>query len=60
MQLLKPGEVADQLKVATVTIYKWAERGVLPCVRIEGVIRFVPEDVARLIRERRSGSKETT
>ena len=52
-QLLKPEEVAKMLKVAKVTPYAWAKRGILPHYRLEGTIRFKMEDIKAFIESRR-------
>lgn len=51
--LLRPEEVARMLKVAKVTPYQWAKRGVLPHYRLEGVIRFKLEDIKAFVEARR-------
>ena len=56
MQLLKPKDVAKQLSVATITIYKWCERGILPHFRLQGCIRFSQEDVDAFVKRRRIGA----
>jgi len=53
LQLLKPDDVARMLKVAKVTPYQWARRGVLPHYRLEGVIRFKMDDVRAFVEARR-------
>jgi len=58
--LLTAGDVAKILKVATVTIYKWAQSGVLPCYKLKSqdkrkkhVIRFKMNDIATFIEQSR-------
>jgi len=53
LQLLKPEDVARILKVAKVTPYQWARRGVLPHYRLEGTIRFKLQDVKDFVEARR-------
>ena len=53
MELLKPVEVASRLKVATVTVYKWAQRGLLPYYQLEGAIRIDEVDLLEFIKSRR-------
>lgn len=53
IQLLKPEEVAKMLKVAKVTPYAWARRGILPYYRLEGAIRFKLEDIKAFVESRR-------
>jgi len=57
VELLKPKEVAQKLKVKEVTIYQWARRGVLPHFKLEGCIRFDYQDVLEFVRERRIEAK---
>ena len=38
-------DVAHHLKCARKTVYNMAEEGRLPCVRIGGLLRFVPEKI---------------
>lgn len=52
MTILKADEVARLLRLAPSTIYEMARRGDLPSVRIGNrVVRFVAEDIERLIKE---------
>ena len=57
MELMKPKEVAKQLNVASITIYKWCERGILPYFRLQGCIRLSQEDVDSFVKERRVEAK---
>ena len=57
LQLLRPEDVARMLKVAKVTPYAWARRGVLAHYRLEGVIRFKLEDIKAFIEARRIAKK---
>jgi excisionase family DNA binding protein len=52
-QLLKPEDVARLLKIAKVTPYQWAKRGILPHYRLEGTIRFKLEDIKDFVNARR-------
>lgn len=56
-QLLKPEDVARMLKIAKVTPYQWARRGVLPHYKLEGTIRFKLEDIKAFIEARRVEGK---
>ena len=53
LQLLKAEDVARILKVAKVTPYQWARRGILPYYRLEGAIRFKLEDIKAFIEAQR-------
>lgn len=57
LQLLKAEDVAKILKVAKVTPYQWARRGVLPYYRLEGTIRFKLEDIKAFIEAQRMEKK---
>lgn len=57
LQLLRPEDVARMLKVAKVTPYQWARRGVLSHYRLEGVIRFKLEDIKAFVEARRIEKK---
>ena len=56
--LLKPEDVARILKVAKVTPYQWARKGVLPHYRLEGTIRFKMEDIKAFVEARRVEKKK--
>jgi excisionase family DNA binding protein len=43
--LISPEELAAALKVARVTAYQWVRRGVIPYLKLEGVVRFDPQDI---------------
>lgn len=57
LQLLKAEDVAKILKVAKVTPYQWARKGVLPYYRLEGTIRFKLEDIKAFIEAQRMEKK---
>jgi excisionase family DNA binding protein len=52
-RLLKPEDVKDRLGLTSVhTIYRWAESGKLPVIRLSSrVLRFREADVAQFIEE---------
>jgi excisionase family DNA binding protein len=53
LQLLKAEDVAQMLRIAKVTPYQWARKGVLPHYHLEGTIRFKLEDVKAFVDARR-------
>ncbi|MFH1680232.1 MAG: helix-turn-helix domain-containing protein [Candidatus Eisenbacteria bacterium] len=53
--LLTVDEVAEWLKVSASTVYDWAARSRIPCVRLGGRLRFVEDDVLRWIEARKEG-----
>ena len=48
--LIAPEELAAGLRVARVTVYQWVRRGVIPHLRLEGVVRFDPAEVAEWLK----------
>ncbi len=55
-QLLKPGEVAGLLGIGKSSVYRLADRRILPFFKIGGSIRFSEEDVASLLEQNRFGA----
>lgn len=45
--LLTINDVAQQLQVRRSTVYVWAAAGKIPCLKIHGLLRFRPEEIAR-------------
>jgi excisionase family DNA binding protein len=55
-ELLGVRDVARRLGVSTATVYRWAEEGTLPHVRLSSnILRFRPQDVAEFIASRFRG-----
>jgi len=56
--LISPEELAAALKIARVTAYQWVRRGVIPYLKLEGVVRFDPTEIdAWLKSNRRTATK---
>ncbi|MBI5536553.1 MAG: helix-turn-helix domain-containing protein [Deltaproteobacteria bacterium] len=51
--LWNANDVATYLKVSRSWVYHRAESGELPCVRIGGLLRFVPDDMRAFARGER-------
>lgn len=47
--LWKVSEVSAYLRMSTSWVYKEAEAGRLPCVRIGAALRFYPEEIRRFL-----------
>ena len=45
MKLLTVKEVAALLKARPSTIYSWAEQGLVPCLKLNGLLRFSESDI---------------
>ena len=56
MKLIGVKEVAEILKVKPSTLYQWSELGQIPCVKLNGALRFDIEDIMNWIK---SCKKET-
>jgi len=52
-KLIRPDELAKTLGVAQVTVYSWVRRGVIPCYKLEGVVRFDTDEISEWLKERR-------
>ncbi len=48
-QLTTAGWVAEKMGIPTPSIYDYARRGVLPCVRVGKLVRFRPSDIEDFI-----------
>ena len=59
-KLLTPEEAAKLLSVATITIYKWANMGILPHYRLERCIRFRERDLQAFVETRRVENEKKT
>lgn len=45
MQILTVKEVSEMLKIKPSTVYAWAEQGIMPCIKINGTLRFDENDI---------------
>lgn len=50
-ELLTPADLAQYMRVRRVTIAEWARKGKLPCVEIEGRVRFDPKTIWEYLRK---------
>jgi excisionase family DNA binding protein len=49
MKLLGVKEISEMLNVKPSTLYQWAELGQIPCVKLNGALRFDMEDINQWI-----------
>jgi excisionase family DNA binding protein len=56
--LISPEELAAALKIARVTAYQWVRRGVIPHLKLEGVVRFDPAEVKTWLDSRRKAARK--
>ena len=54
-QLWDANDVADFLKVSRSWVYQKAEAGLLPYLKVGGLLRFDPEEILAYSRARRHG-----
>ena len=50
MKLITIKEVSELLNVRPSTLYQWAELGQIPCMKLNGALRFDIEDVLNWIK----------
>ncbi|MFH1765366.1 MAG: helix-turn-helix domain-containing protein [Gemmatimonadota bacterium] len=53
--LMTVGEVAGWLRVSASTVYEWAAKSRIPCVRVGGRLRLVEEDLHEWIEGMKEG-----
>ncbi len=56
--LISPEELAAALKIARVTVYQWVRRGVIPHLKLEGVVRFDPQEVQAWLESKRRAARK--
>jgi excisionase family DNA binding protein len=44
-EILLASEIARWLRIGISTVYQWAHAGTIPCIRLNGVLRFHRQDV---------------
>jgi len=49
MKLLTVKEIAEILSVKPKTLYQWSELGQIPCIKLNGVLRFNAEDIGQWV-----------
>ena len=54
--LIAPEELASGMRVARVTVYQCVRRGVIPHLKIEGVVRFDPPELAEWLNQKRKAA----
>jgi excisionase family DNA binding protein len=51
VRILTCKEVAQLLNIKVHTIYAWAEQGLIPCLKLNGALRFDESEVISWIQE---------
>jgi len=52
-RLLRAKEVCELLGISPKTLLRWRKAGILSCYKFGKIVRFDPEEVKRLMKERR-------
>lgn len=55
-KLLTAEDVAAMLNCGPSTIYEWAKSGKIPSLKLNGLVRFVPEEVQQWIQKSRQSA----
>ena len=55
MKLVSIKEIAEMLGVKPSTLYQWAELGQVPCIKLNGCLRFNPADISDWIESCKKG-----
>lgn len=56
MKLLSTKEISEILNVKPKTLYQWAELGQMPCIKLNGALRFDLDDIKKWIASCKKGS----
>ena len=59
MKLVGIKEVAEFLHVKPSTLYQWAELGQIPCIKLNGCLRFDMEDIMNWIKSCKKESESS-
>ncbi len=51
--LISPEELSQGMRVDQVTIYQWVRRWVIPYLKLEGLVRFDPQEIQAWLESRR-------
>ncbi len=58
LPLLTVKEVAARLQVKQSTVYAWASQGKIPCLKVNGAIRFEADDIEAWLKACRRGEAQ--
>jgi excisionase family DNA binding protein len=57
--LITPTEMAPALGVSRPTVYAWVSKNLIPYVKLQGLVRFEPLEIAAWLKARRQGPGTT-
>jgi len=58
MKILTAKEVSDLLRAKPSTVYAWAEQGLIPSFKLNGLLRFSDEEIMSWIKGCKKQSEE--
>ncbi|HXF92463.1 MAG TPA: helix-turn-helix domain-containing protein [Nitrospiraceae bacterium] len=58
LPLLTVKEVAARLQIKQATVYAWASQGKIPCLKVNGAIRFDADDIEAWLQACRRGAAQ--
>lgn len=58
MNLLNVKEVAEIVRVKPSTVYQWAGLGLIPCIKLNGSLRFLKDEIYKWIQNGTKKSEE--
>jgi excisionase family DNA binding protein len=50
VRILTCKQVAELLQAKLSTVYAWAEQGIVPCVKLNGLLRFDEDEILQWIK----------
>lgn len=59
MKILDVKEIAKFLNIKPSTVYQWAELGQIPCIKLNGCLRFDLEDIMNWIKSCKKESESS-
>jgi excisionase family DNA binding protein len=57
-KLLTAEDVAAMINCGPSTVYEWAKNGKIPSLKLNGLVRFVPEEVQQWIQKNRQSASD--
>ncbi len=54
-KLLSPGEICQALGIEKSTLYSWTSKGLIPFVKVNGLLRFRESEVERWLKLKERG-----
>jgi len=57
LKILNCKQVADLIQAKPSTVYSWAEQGLIPCMKLNGLLRFEENEVIQWIQEHKRSDR---